>query len=181
MAFGVKIRQRPSASGGTGSADLSNAVYKPYFEPSPVPEGALITSHTPLRTRLGPGRSTAWTRSAMVSSKFARDGMAYRYDYGTRQQGLTLPDPGSASGPVRSSRYQRMLNHLYDYSLNMFLYRVGFPRNLGWSERTEQLTTKVTSGPVSAMRPKPWIRANIASRRPGASPAKVVPAQSTQS
>lgn len=116
----------------------------------PVTSYASGRNHTAFGSREKADSSTAWTRSAMVDRKPRRGGLQAFYGYGAERQHLPNPYPGGNDGLVRSSAFQPFLNHLFNFHINTAWFEAGYPRNLGWTFRVNQLKTQPTGGPTRA-------------------------------
>jgi hypothetical protein len=120
----------------------------------PVTSYASSTSQTLGQDRLSVPPSTNKTNSAVVQRRPRRNGLMYFYSHG----GLSMPIPGMptpGNGGVMSSAFQRVLVQLHDWVINRAWYAAGYPRNLGYTFRVNQIATKTTGGAVGAMQPRP--------------------------
>lgn len=98
---------------------------------------------------------TQWTTAPFVVRGPMRVGSLYAYGHGGEEMPTPVPYPGGGDGLVRSSMFQRIKIHLFNYQLYRSLFMGGYPRNLGLTFRTAQLKTQTTGGPWAAkMGPK---------------------------
>lgn len=111
----------------------------------PITTYAASLRKSPLHSGLGVRSSTNTTSSAVVNRRDIRKGLLYYYSHG----GLTMPAPAvptNGAGGVNISRYQQTLVQLHDWVINLGWRMGGYPRNLGYSFRVDQLKTQVTGG-----------------------------------
>jgi len=93
--------------------------------------------------------STAWTRSPVVNRRNRQQGLIYNYLFGAVRQATRLPYPGEADGMVRSSSFQQdFIQGVRGWTTNLGWFQGGYPRNLGWTFRTQQIRTNPTGGPT---------------------------------
>lgn len=144
----------PNGSAVGNVANPSEVSYRGDLIP-PVTSYASAAANLPMRTRLAIPASTNRTGSPVVSRADRRDGLRYFYSHGGIQMPVpSVPRPGP--GGVVSSAYQQVLVQLHDWATNNQWFAAGYPRNLGYSFRAQQLQTKASGGPTSAvMQQKP--------------------------
>lgn len=120
----------------------------------PVTSYAASRDVSPLSSRSYIPPSTNRTNSAVVTRVPRRNGIAYFYSHG----GLTMPAnavPRPGSGGVWSSSFQQVLVQLHDWVKNSDWFAAGYPRNLGYAFRVQQVSTKAGGGSVGRMQPRP--------------------------
>lgn len=118
---------------------------------SPETTYARAVDYTAIGSATEFDHSTLWTRSAVVNRFNRMNGLVYNYSYGSVEMHTRLPYPGEADGQIRVSSYQTLLTHLNDWTTNHAWFAAGYPRNLGWTFRTQQLQTNPsTGGPTPA-------------------------------
>lgn len=123
--------------------------------PAPTRSYAASVSETAFGSTYSAPSSEVWTRAPFVHRAPMRNGIMYAYAHGGEEMPLPVPYPGGGDGFVRSSWFQRVKVHLFNYVQYRGLFMAGYPRNLGMTFRTEQLKTQVTGGPWPAkMGPK---------------------------
>lgn len=115
----------------------------------PVTTYASALRNTPLFSQNQVQHSTNRAGSMVVNRKPRRNGLRYFYSHGgIVMPRPTVPTPGA--GGVASSGFQSILVQLHDWSQNLAWFAAGYPRNLGYSTRVQQLQTNVTGGPTDA-------------------------------
>lgn len=120
----------------------------------PTTSYAASVPDAPMISRLSVAPSSNVTNSAVVNRRPRRNGLMYFYSHGsTRMPVPGMPTPGL--GGVMSSAYQTLLTTLHDWVINRAWYAGGYPRNLGYAFRVDQIATKTTGGAVGAMQPRP--------------------------
>lgn len=140
--------------------------------PAPVTTYASARAGLPMHTRSVVPASTGKTGSAVVDRRDTRNGIDYYYSHG----GIPMPldhvlVPGG--GGVRESQANQWLVQLHDWVLNRSWFRAGYPRNLGYSFRTPQLSTERTGGPTkAAMQQAPIFPKVQTVRRPSVTPPR---------
>lgn len=147
----AKLRNGPTVGNVANPGEVS---YRGDLVP-PVTSYASAAANLPMRTRLTVPASTNRTGSPVVSRADRRDGLRYYYSHGGIQMPVNgVPRPGA--GGVLSSAHQTVLVQLHDWVTNNAWFAAGYPRNMGYSFRAQQLQTKATGGPTSAaMQQKP--------------------------
>lgn len=109
-----------------------------------------------------PGSPGTPVMSGVVDRHERRDGIVNHYVYGSSQQLIPFPTP-----QVQSSAFQDRIIRLFPWMINLKWY-IAYPaatvmnggkRNQGLSERTPQLSTRITGGPgYFLMGPRPQFR-----------------------
>lgn len=160
------------------SLGRSVAAYQPYYAPPTFPQTNYIHGGSSLAAvNQMPadmlGYALPNTYAGIVVSKNRTYGMTWLYSRGAQ---LKKWFRMMATGQVESTNFQPVTDSTWFSMFNGNLYRCGFPRNLGWSE-------KVPSIPPAALGIQPWqmnamprIRRNVYTKRSFAT-APSVPAK----
>lgn len=126
----------------------SSTVASKYDVVPPVVSYAASAQRTPLISQNHVPSSTVRSGSAVVNRRPRRNGQQFFYSHGAVQ--MPVPISGRVLGGVSISRSQMMNVQLMDWQKNLAWFAAGYPRNLGYATRTEQLQTNKTGGPTSA-------------------------------
>lgn len=154
------LNQRNSATGNQIAAPAGrNTSANPGQNADPVPPATTTYTSTvsALRSPYRPedGASNR-RRSAVVDRTPRRNGLLYNYAHGPEASPRGLPM--RATGQAESTVFQPIINRLFGWIINTEWYICypaatvmnGGQHNLGWSERTPQLPTKVTGGATNS-------------------------------
>jgi hypothetical protein len=142
------VAKLPNGPGQGNVANPGNVAYRGDL-PAPVTTYASAAANLPMRARLNVPPSTNLDGSAVVNRVERRAGHRYWYSHG----GVTMPMPGvprPGAGGVFSSSFQQTLVQLHDWMINLEWYAAGYPRNMGYSFRAQQVQTRTTGGPTAA-------------------------------
>lgn len=160
--LGRGFQRIPEPQGASAQDQVS--VYSGFYGEMPIPATAFVTSSTALRSLdTQPSVRTSLSNASVVDRRNRMNGYtptAGRQSYET--------DTPQYNNPVFSSEFQDwLIGPQVNWVLNRCLYRAGYPaatisygtmRNLGLSERTPQLPTRISGGPgptSTIMRPAP--------------------------
>lgn len=119
--------------------------------PAPLTSYMTSSAQMPMISSNRVPSSTNIANSAVVQRKPNRQGIRYFYSHGGVEMPLGMGQAGPMTGiAVVSSAFQRWLVQLHDWVIYDGLYQAGYPRNLGYSFRAEQLSTKKSGGSTDA-------------------------------
>lgn len=154
-------------SPGFSSLGNSVAAYQPYYAPPTFPQTNYINAHTPLKSvnmvpsvRMGYDR--AGTYAGVVSSRYRTYGMTWLYSRGAQVKRWFRM---LATGQVETTKFQPFTDSTWFSMFNGNLYRCGFPRNLGWSEKVPTIPPAALGTAPWQMTPMPQFRRNVYTRR----------------
>ena len=137
--------------------------YQPYYAPPTFPQTNYINGGGPLQS-VNPPQYSVGVRGfpAVVPRRNRMAGMDFLYSRGAQ---LKKWFKMVATGQVESSAFQPILDSTWYADFNGQLYCVGFPRNLGWSEKVPTIPPEALGTNPSNMAPRPQWTRNVYTRR----------------
>jgi hypothetical protein len=163
---------------GFSSLGYSVAAYQPYYAPPTFPQTNYIATVTPLTSvniipaqRLGYNATGIY--AGVVNSRNRTAGMTWLYSRGAQVKRWFRM---ISTGRVESTKFQPITDSTWFSMFNGNLYRCGYPRNLGWSEKVPTIPPAALGTAPWQMLPTPRFRRNVYTRR-SFTTAPSVPAQ----
>lgn len=144
------------------SLGRSIEAYQPYAAPPTFPQTNYIQGSSPLATVNPPLVSNGHTGAATVNSRFSNQGMGFLYSRGAQVKKWFKM---IRTGGVESTSFQPVLSSTWFSMFNGTLYRAGYPRNLGWSEKVPTIPPQALGTSPSQMLPTPRMTRNVFTRR----------------
>lgn len=157
------------------SLGRSIAAYMPYYPPPTTPQSQMIGGSPPWMSNLDP--ASLHTRpNTVVTRKNRLNGFRFLYNRGAQ----TVPwFRSKATGQVESTMFQPTLDSTFFAAFYDQLFRCGYPRNLGLSEKVASIPPEALGTTPSQMAPRPrYTRSIFTNRSYGTAPA--LPAKPTQ-
>jgi len=136
-----------------GAEDLGGSRYKSTQTEPIVPDPRDRISPGTLQSVAPRDFSNMRSGAAFVQRRNRRRGMIQLYAHGSQKRQRTMPVGGvqNGSGTVDVSSFNRTnIPPIFNGTFNGALWQAGYPRNLGFSFRVEQLRTNTTGGPGPA-------------------------------
>lgn len=144
------------------SLGRSVASYQPMYAPPTEPQTNYIHGSSPFANTLPPASQGITAGASVVSSKPRRGGNVFLYSRGGR---LIQWFKEIMTGGVESTKFQPVTASTFYADFNPSLYKAGYPRNLGWTEKVPTLPPAMLGTSPSQMAPAPrWTRSIYTSR-----------------
>lgn len=158
------------------SLGRSIASYMPYYPPPTNPQSQFIGGSPAWMTHVDPAATGPRDGAGVVHRANRLNGFRFLYNRGAQ----TTPwFRSQAVGQVESSKFQPTLASTFFDAFYDGLYRVGYPRNLGLSEKVASIPPEALGTSPSQMAPRPrYTRSIFTNRSYGTAPA--LPAKPTQ-
>lgn len=144
------------------SLGRSVEAYQPYAAPPTFPQTNYIQGSSPLATMNPPIISAGHHGDMVVSSKFRTVGMGFLYSRGAQLKNWFKM---VSTGQVESTKFQPVTSITEFNMWNGALYAVGYPRNLGWSEKVPTIPPEALGNGPYTMQARPRQTRNIYTRR----------------
>lgn len=146
------------------------------FAPPPCPQGNFISGSPPWMTHVDVASTSPRDGAGVVTRANRLNGFRFLYNRGAQ----TTPwFRMRATGQVERSAFQPTLASTWFAAFYDGLYRVGYPRNLGLSEKVASIPPEALGTSPSQMAPRPrFTRSVFTNRSYGTAPS--IPAKPTQ-
>ena len=159
-----------------GSLGRSVTAYMPDYAPPVVFQSQMIGGSPAWMSHVDPASTSPRDGAGVVDRHNRLNGFRFLYNRGCQ----TTPwFRSKATGQVECSKFQPTLCSTFFDAFYDGLYRVGYPRNLGLSEKVATIPPEALGTSPSQMQPRPrYTRSIFTNRSYGTAPA--IPAVPTQ-
>lgn len=164
-----------SRRNGFSSLAASVIAYQPIYAPPVPPDRNVVQAGGNAFFQNGINAQPIDQHTTMASREPRMLGVRWMYSYGAQtKQWFRMV----ATGQVERSSFQPVTAHRWSGEFNDSIYQAGYPRNLGYTFKVNQLAANIPI-PGATMAAKPHIKRSYFSQRAYTSGLAAVPLEST--